>query len=64
LPRRRSPWWLLGAGLIYGAVNVVILAHPPYLVFCLLWVVWMAIAGYLFIATTAGNLKFHCVFEL
>jgi len=32
--------WLIGAGLLYGAVNIVMLAHPGYLWFCLLWVVW------------------------
>jgi MFS family permease len=32
--------WLLAAGLTYSAVNVVILARPPFLVFCLLWVLW------------------------
>jgi Na+/melibiose symporter-like transporter len=32
--------WLLTAGLTYGGVNVVILGHPPFLAFCLLWVIW------------------------
>lgn len=32
--------WLLAAGLTYGAVNVVVLARPVYLVFCVLWVIW------------------------
>jgi MFS family permease len=32
--------WLLTAGLTYGGVNVVILGHPPFAAFCLLWVIW------------------------
>ena len=32
--------WLLAAGLTYGGVNLVILGHPPFPAFCLLWVIW------------------------
>ena len=33
-------WWLVGTGLVYGCVNMVMLANPGYLLFCLLWVLW------------------------
>jgi len=35
-PRR----WLIGAGVLYGAVNIAMLAHPPFIAFCVLWVIW------------------------
>jgi predicted MFS family arabinose efflux permease len=32
--------WLVAAGLVYGLVNLVMVAQPGFLTFCLLWVVW------------------------
>jgi MFS family permease len=37
---RRRRGWLLGSGLVYGVVNVVMPLGPGYIVFCVLWFVW------------------------
>jgi DHA3 family macrolide efflux protein-like MFS transporter len=32
--------WLIGTGLVYGMVNLVMVWQPPYVIFCLLWIMW------------------------
>lgn len=32
--------WLLASGIGYGVVNVAMISHPGYIVFCLLWLAW------------------------